>query len=86
MYFFWFFFLFPFFCCWFQLCFHVDKTFLWVLYQDIEYLRLYASRYGRDEGLALLEKTGLYLGPERYTLEHMPIDVMRGEIFNACRS
>ncbi|KAL0017212.1 hypothetical protein SO802_004281 [Lithocarpus litseifolius] len=54
--------------------------------QDIEYLKLYASRYGRDEGLALLEKTGVYLGPERYTLEHMPVDVMRGEIFNTCRS
>lgn len=54
--------------------------------QDIEYLKLYSSRYGRDEGLALLEKTGVYLGPERYTLEHMAIDVMRGEIFNACRS
>nr|XP_023870417.1 uncharacterized protein LOC111983010 isoform X1 [Quercus suber]POF24162.1 hypothetical protein CFP56_06245 [Quercus suber] len=54
--------------------------------QDIEYLKLYASRYGRDEGLALLEKTGVYLGPERYTLEHMPVDVMRGEIFNMCRS
>lgn len=54
--------------------------------QDIEYLKLYASRYGRDEGLALLEKTGVYLGPERYTLEHMPIDVMRGEIYNSCRS
>ncbi|KAG8643558.1 hypothetical protein MANES_11G048300v8 [Manihot esculenta] len=53
--------------------------------QDIEYLKLYASRYGRDEGIALLEKTGVYLGPERYTLEHMPIDVMRGEIFNTCR-
>ncbi|KAL9449203.1 hypothetical protein AB3S75_011186 [Citrus x aurantiifolia] len=53
--------------------------------QDIEYLNLYASRYGRDEGLALLEKTGTYLGPERYTIEHLPIDVMRGEIFNACR-
>lgn len=47
---------------------------------------MYASRYGRDEGLALLEKTGVYLGPERYTLEHMPVDVMRGEIFNMCRS
>ncbi|KAH9692884.1 DUF4091 domain-containing protein [Citrus sinensis] len=53
--------------------------------QDIEYLNLYASRYGRDEGLALLEKTGTYLGPERYTIEHLPIDVMRGEIFSACR-
>ncbi|XP_012073311.1 uncharacterized protein LOC105634954 isoform X2 [Jatropha curcas] len=53
--------------------------------QDIEYLKLYTSRYGRDEGLALLEKTGVYLGPERYTVEHMPIDVMRGEIFNTCR-
>ncbi|KAJ4701901.1 Alpha-1,6-mannosyl-glycoprotein 2-beta-N-acetylglucosaminyltransferase [Melia azedarach] len=53
--------------------------------QDIEYLNLYASRFNRDEGLALLEKTGIYLGPERYTFEHMPIDVMRGEIFNTCR-
>ncbi|KAF8022839.1 hypothetical protein BT93_F0376 [Corymbia citriodora subsp. variegata] len=53
--------------------------------QDYEYLKLYGSKYGRDEGLALLEKTGLYLGPERYTLEHMPIDMMRGEIFNTCR-
>ncbi|GMH16238.1 hypothetical protein Nepgr_018079 [Nepenthes gracilis] len=49
--------------------------------QDIEYLRLYASRYGRDEGLSLLERTGVYLSPERYTLEHLPIDVMRGEIY-----
>ncbi|KAK4276603.1 hypothetical protein QN277_014733 [Acacia crassicarpa] len=54
--------------------------------QDYEYLKLYASRYGRDEGIALLERTGLYFGPERYTFEHMPIDAMRGEIYNACRS
>ncbi|KAG2663911.1 hypothetical protein I3843_16G056300 [Carya illinoinensis] len=54
--------------------------------QDIEYLKLYASRYGRNEATALLEKTGLYLGPERYTLEHMPVDIMRGEIFTACRT
>ncbi|OVA04540.1 protein of unknown function DUF4091 [Macleaya cordata] len=54
--------------------------------QDIEYLNLYTSRYGREQGLALLEKTGVYLGPERYTLDHMPVDVMRGEIFSACRS
>ncbi|XP_071923674.1 uncharacterized protein [Coffea arabica] len=54
--------------------------------KDIEYLRLYASRFGRDEGLALLEKTGVYLGPERYTLEHTPIDVMRGEVYRTCRS
>ncbi|KAF8409932.1 hypothetical protein HHK36_002451 [Tetracentron sinense] len=54
--------------------------------QDIEYLKLFTSRYGRDEGLALLEKTGVYLGPERYTIEHMPIDVMRGEIYRTCRS
>ncbi|MCL7043539.1 hypothetical protein MKW94_022837 [Papaver nudicaule] len=54
--------------------------------QDIEYLNLYTSKYGRDQGLALLEKTGVYLGPERYTLDHMPIDLMRAEIFNACRS
>lgn len=54
--------------------------------QDIEYLNLYTSKYGRDQGLALLEKTGVYLGPERYTLDHMAINVMRAEIFNACRS
>ncbi|KAL5704531.1 hypothetical protein ACHQM5_022943 [Ranunculus cassubicifolius] len=54
--------------------------------QDIEYLNLYTSRYGRDEGLNLLEKTGLYLGPERYTPDHTPIDLMRGEIFRQCRS
>ncbi|XP_071724552.1 uncharacterized protein [Rutidosis leptorrhynchoides] len=54
--------------------------------QDIEYLRLYASRYGREEGLYLLERTGVYQGPERYTVEHMPIDVMRGEIFKSCRA
>ncbi|KAF6149719.1 hypothetical protein GIB67_017452, partial [Kingdonia uniflora] len=54
--------------------------------QDIEYLKLYTSRYGRDESLALLEKTGVYLGPERYTHDHLPIDILRGEIFSACRS
>ncbi|KAL6493112.1 hypothetical protein OROGR_032871 [Orobanche gracilis] len=54
--------------------------------QDIEYLKLYASRFGREEGLHLLEKTGMYLGPERYTHEHMPIDVMRGEVYRTCRS
>ncbi|KAK3009995.1 hypothetical protein RJ639_010965 [Escallonia herrerae] len=47
--------------------------------QDFEYFKLYASRFGRDESVALLEKTGMYLGPERYTNEHGPIDVMRGE-------
>ncbi|WOL11660.1 hypothetical protein Cni_G20424 [Canna indica] len=52
--------------------------------QDIEYLKLYSSRYGREEGLTLLEKTGVYLGPERYTLEHTPIDVMRAEIYRTC--
>ncbi|PIN06974.1 hypothetical protein CDL12_20462 [Handroanthus impetiginosus] len=54
--------------------------------QDIEYLKLYSSRFGREEGLNLLERTGMYHGPERYTHEHMPIDVMRGEVFRACRS
>lgn len=54
--------------------------------QDIEYLKLYASRFGRDESLSLLEKTGTYQGPERYTHEHMPIDMMRSEIFRTCRS
>ncbi|RLM86705.1 uncharacterized protein C2845_PM04G30620 [Panicum miliaceum] len=54
--------------------------------QDIEYLKLYSSRYGREEGLALLEKTGMYLGPDRYTLDHGPVDVMRGEVYRTCRS
>ncbi|MED6138426.1 hypothetical protein PIB30_074120 [Stylosanthes scabra] len=54
--------------------------------QDFEYLKLYASKYGRDEGISLLERTGVYFGPERYTVEHMPVDVMRGQIYNACRS
>jgi len=54
--------------------------------QDIEYLKLYSSRYGREEGLALLEKTGMYLGPDRYTLDHGPVDVMRGEVYRSCRS
>lgn len=53
--------------------------------QDYEYLKLYASRFGKDEGVALLEKTGVYLGPEHYTVDHLPIDLMRGEIFCACR-
>lgn len=54
--------------------------------QDIEYLQLYASRFGRDESVSLLEKSGTYLGPERYTHEHMPIDMMRSEIFRTCQS
>lgn len=54
--------------------------------QDIEYLKLYASRYGRDESISLLERTGVYLGPERYTVEHLPVDIMRGEIYNKWRS
>lgn len=54
--------------------------------QDIEYLKLYSSRFGREEGLRLLEKTGMYHGPERYTHEHMPIDIMRGEVYRTCRS
>lgn len=54
--------------------------------QDIEYLKLYSSRYCREEALALLERTGVYLGPERYTHDHMPIDVMRAEIYRNCRS
>ncbi|KAL4310737.1 hypothetical protein GQ457_01G009770 [Hibiscus cannabinus] len=41
--------------------------------QDFEYLKLYASRYGREEALGVLEKTGVYLGLERYTMEHMAI-------------
>ncbi|KAL3514620.1 hypothetical protein ACH5RR_027337 [Cinchona calisaya] len=54
--------------------------------QDVEYLRLYASRFGRNEALALLEKTGVYSGAERYTLEHTPVDVMRGEVYRTCQS
>lgn len=54
--------------------------------QDIEYLKLYSSKYGREEGLALLEKTGVYLAPDRYTLDHGPVDVMRGEVYRTCRS
>ncbi|XP_051139478.1 uncharacterized protein LOC127257166 isoform X1 [Andrographis paniculata] len=54
--------------------------------QDVEYLKLYSSRFGREEGLLLLEKTGMYLGPERYTHDHVPIDVMRGEVFRTCHS
>ncbi|KAH9625436.1 hypothetical protein KSS87_023303 [Heliosperma pusillum] len=53
--------------------------------QDIEYLKLYAERYGRDESLSLLERSGLYLGPERYTIEHAPVDMMRGEVYCKCR-
>ncbi|CAG7896990.1 unnamed protein product [Brassica rapa] len=53
--------------------------------QDYEYLKLYESKFGREEAMGLLEKTGVYMGPERYTLEHRPIDVLRGEVYNACR-
>ncbi|EPS70359.1 hypothetical protein M569_04401 [Genlisea aurea] len=52
--------------------------------QDIEYLKLYSSRYGRDEGVGLLERTNVYLGPDRYTHDHSPIDHMRGEVFRTC--
>ncbi|KAL8145053.1 uncharacterized protein LOC141706793 isoform X1 [Apium graveolens] len=54
--------------------------------QDIEYLKLYASKFGPEEGTAILEKTGMYMGPECYTHDHMPIDAMRGEVFRTCRS
>uniref|UniRef100_A0A453B7U7 Glycoside hydrolase 123 catalytic domain-containing protein n=1 Tax=Aegilops tauschii subsp. strangulata TaxID=200361 RepID=A0A453B7U7_AEGTS len=54
--------------------------------QDIEYLNLYSSKYGREEALALLEKTGAYLGPDRYAHDHGPVDVMRGEVYRTCRS
>lgn len=52
--------------------------------QDIEYLKLYASMYGREESVSLLERTGVYAGPERYTTEHLPVDMMRGEIYSKC--
>jgi hypothetical protein len=54
--------------------------------QDIEYLNLYSSKYGREEALALLEKTGTYLGPDRYTHDHGPVDAMRGEVYRTCHS
>lgn len=54
--------------------------------QDYEYLQLYASRYGRPAALSLLEKTGLYLGPDRYTPDHGPVDLMRAEIYHASRA
>eukprot|EP00252_Welwitschia_mirabilis_P007417 TRINITY_DN1872_c0_g1_i1.p1 TRINITY_DN1872_c0_g1~~TRINITY_DN1872_c0_g1_i1.p1 ORF type:complete len:657 (-),score=147.64 TRINITY_DN1872_c0_g1_i1:351-2321(-) len=53
--------------------------------QDFEYLQLYASRYGRAEALALLERAGVYHGPERYTHDYGPIDILRAEIFRTCR-
>ncbi|KAL4300754.1 hypothetical protein AHAS_Ahas17G0232500 [Arachis hypogaea] len=45
--------------------------------QDFEYLKLYASKYGREESISLLERTGVYFGPERYTVEHMPVDASK---------
>lgn len=54
--------------------------------QDIEYLELYSSRYGREESVALLEKTGVYVSPERYALDHTPVDTMRTEVYRTCRS
>ncbi|XP_028551607.1 uncharacterized protein LOC110104675 isoform X12 [Dendrobium catenatum] len=54
--------------------------------QDIEYLKLYSSRYGREGSIALLEKTGVYLGPERYAADHIPVDLMRAEIYHTCHS
>ncbi|GJY16130.1 hypothetical protein Tco_0386552 [Tanacetum coccineum] len=41
---------------------------------DTQYLELYNSRYAREEGIAILGRTGMLLGPERYTLDHNPID------------
>ncbi|OAE31690.1 hypothetical protein AXG93_3384s1640 [Marchantia polymorpha subsp. ruderalis] len=54
--------------------------------QDFEYLQLYSSIFGRLAGLALLEKTGMYYGPERYTHEHATVESMRSEVFRACRA
>jgi hypothetical protein len=42
--------------------------------------------YGRAAALSLLEKTGMYYGPERYTHEHGAIEVMRGEVYRSYRS
>ncbi|XP_024529573.1 uncharacterized protein LOC9655857 [Selaginella moellendorffii] len=54
--------------------------------QDLEYLNLYASCFGKPASVALLEKCGVYLGPERYTQDHAAIDAMRTEIYCSCRS
>ncbi|KAH7405124.1 hypothetical protein KP509_15G057500 [Ceratopteris richardii] len=54
--------------------------------QDFEYLQLYASRFGRPAALALIEKTGLYLGPDRYTADHGAIDLMRAEIYHSLKA
>ncbi|KAK8923438.1 hypothetical protein KSP39_PZI019694 [Platanthera zijinensis] len=54
--------------------------------QDIEYLELYSSRYGREESVALLERTGAYVSPERYAVDHTPVDAMRTEVYRTCRS
>ncbi|KAJ7531124.1 hypothetical protein O6H91_14G033100 [Diphasiastrum complanatum] len=53
--------------------------------QDYEYLKLYADQYGRNAALSLMEKTGLYNGPERYTHDHGPIDTLRSEIYRSCK-
>ncbi|KAK8943817.1 hypothetical protein KSP40_PGU007439 [Platanthera guangdongensis] len=54
--------------------------------EDIEYLELYSSRYGREESVALLERTGAYVSPERYAVDHAPVDAMRTEVYRTCRS
>ncbi|XP_020590821.1 uncharacterized protein LOC110031772 isoform X3 [Phalaenopsis equestris] len=54
--------------------------------QDIEYLELYSSKFGRPASVALLEKTGVYIGPERYTIDHAPVDLMRAEVYHTCHS
>lgn len=53
--------------------------------QDYEYLQLYATRFGRPAASALLEKTGLYLGPDRYTPDHGAVDLMRAEIYHSLK-
>lgn len=52
-----------------------------VKWQDFEYLQLYTSLHGREAALSLLDKTGMYNGPERYTIEHGPIESLRGEVY-----
>ncbi|KAL2642236.1 hypothetical protein R1flu_009823 [Riccia fluitans] len=54
--------------------------------QDFEYLQLYSSVFGRLAALSLVEKTGMYYGPDRYTYEHTPIEAMRTEVFRACHA
>lgn len=67
------------------LCASLICNHCFVYEQDFEYLHLYSSMFGRPAALSLLEKTGMYHGPERYTHEHGPIESMRGEVYRSYR-